>query len=250
MTPTSALYEIENNGTNSLTGCPGTQGVCGGYKTQSLNPSELNLWRVIKKNADGTIEMVSENVSSKKIYFYGCVGYQKLVGTLNLIAKQYENELYTIGSRHMGYNGQTEFITDTSKFIYPAPWTSSTSNNDNEIYGGGDNLYNNDVSLVRKAVGNLNATRIGSQYAVDYWLASRNYSYTTTNLYKFVGRMVYSIASASTINSENNALCAVSTSSGVLRGTSYQYYIRPIVIIKAKLIATGSGTSADPWVLQ
>ena len=249
MTPISTLYEIENNGTNSLTGCSST--LCYGHKTQSLNPSELNLWRIIKKNADGTIEMVSENISSNKIDFFGCVGYQKLVGALNTIAAQYENEKYTIGSRHMGYNSQTEFITDTSKFVYPAPWNSSTSNNANETYGGGDNLYNEDASLVREAISNLNANKIGSSYPEDYWLASRNYSYTTTNLYKFVGRMVSSRGSAypSTINSENNALCAVTQSSTVLRGNTYSAYIRPIVIIKSNLQATGSGTSKDPWVL-
>ena len=98
-----------------------------GYtETQTINPSELNLWRVISLNQDGTVDIISENVSSTDVYFRGQTGYQNFVGYLNVLAKQYENSNQTVGSRHFGYNGQTEFITDTSKFVNPAPWTCST----------------------------------------------------------------------------------------------------------------------------
>ena len=63
-----------------------------GYTSdQTINPSELNLWRVIKINDNGTVEMVSEYVSSTKIFYRGQIGFTNYVGTLNYIAKQYEN---------------------------------------------------------------------------------------------------------------------------------------------------------------
>ena len=72
---------------------------------QTINPSELDLWRVIKKNEDGSIEVISENTSNEEIHFYGKTGYINYIGVLNEIARAYKNE---VGSRYMGYNGQTE----------------------------------------------------------------------------------------------------------------------------------------------
>ena len=125
MTPTKSSYTTDTSKT--------------GYtSTQTINPQELNLWRVIKINDDGTVEMISEHVSSTAVYFQGQTGYQNLVGYLNVLASQYENSTYTKGSRYFGYNGQTEYITDTSKFVNPAPWTSSTGSSTVESQGGGD----------------------------------------------------------------------------------------------------------------
>ncbi len=114
-----------------------------GYtSTQTINPQELNLWRIISINDDGTVDIISEYVSSVDVYFKGLTGYQNFVGYLNLLASKYENSIFTVGSRYFGYNGQTEYITDISGFNYPAPWTCSTGESCNpvESQGGGDNL--------------------------------------------------------------------------------------------------------------
>ena len=55
MTPTSTSYTLPNE----LSGCDGTSSTC---IQKEINPSELNLWRVIRKNEDGTIDAVSEYV--------------------------------------------------------------------------------------------------------------------------------------------------------------------------------------------
>ncbi len=48
-----------------------------GYdQNQIINPSELNLWRVIRKNEDGSIDLVSEYTSSSAIRIKGKVGYK------------------------------------------------------------------------------------------------------------------------------------------------------------------------------
>ena len=150
MTPTKVSYitDISKTGYTS---------------TQTINPSELNVWRVIKINDDGTIEIVSENVSNVSVYFSGQVGYKNFVGYLNEIANQYQNENYTIKARHMGYNGQTEYLTDTANTVdssvATAPWTCSTGESCNpvETKGGGDNLYTTDTNLVQNALGTLKA---------------------------------------------------------------------------------------------
>ena len=73
MTPTKSSYTTDTSKT--------------GYtKTQTINPQELNLWRVISLNDDGTVDVVSEHVSSTAISFEGQTGYQNLVGYLNELA--------------------------------------------------------------------------------------------------------------------------------------------------------------------
>ena len=164
-----------------------------GYtSTQTINPSELNLWRVISIKSNGTVEIISENVSSTKLYFRGRTGYQNLVGYLNVIASQYETSGITVGSRYFGYNGQTQYITDTSKFTSTAPWTCSTGDsgcNPVESKGGGDTLYLNDYNLVNTVLGTRFATDPSGSY-VDYYMASRRYGYSSATSYNWSARFV------------------------------------------------------------
>ena len=91
MTPTKSSYTTDRAKT--------------GYtESQTINPQELDLWRVISINGAGTVDVISEDVSSTEVYFQGLIGYQNLVGYLNVLASQYENSKYTKGSRHFGYN--------------------------------------------------------------------------------------------------------------------------------------------------
>ena len=229
MTPTSTSYTISAAST--------------GYDSdQTINPSELNLWRVISINDDGTIDMVSEYVSSTNVYFKGQTGYLNFVGALNTIAKQYENSNYTVGSRYMGYNGQTETITDTSKFTNPAPWTSSTADNSNESVGGGDILYEKDTGLVTTALGTLTAYTPGTTTATAYWLDSRHYFYNSSTGYYWNGRYVDTGGSVSNDN--------LYVYYGRWFDDSGSFALRPIVTLKSGLKVTGSGTSESPWVLS
>lgn len=41
---------------------------------RTINPSELNLWRMIRKNDDGTVDVVSEYVSKEKVALRGIMG--------------------------------------------------------------------------------------------------------------------------------------------------------------------------------
>lgn len=154
LTPTKNTYTIKT----SLTG----------YDTdQTINPSELNLWRVIDIHSDGSFDAVSEYTSSTKVYFRGTTGYANFVGALNTIAAQYQVPGKTIGSRHMGYGGQTSIIGDTSAFdgttnTPPSTTTtlSPTTGTGEEYSGGvlGDTLYLKDYTLVSNVYKSNNAT--------------------------------------------------------------------------------------------
>ena len=233
MTPTKSSYTTDTSKT--------------GYSsTQTINPQELNLWRVISINDDGTVEMISEHVSSVAIYFSGQTGYQNLVGYLNVLASQYENSTYTKGSRHFGYNGQTEYITDTSKFINPAPWTCDTGNsgcNTIESQGGGDTLYQKDYDLINTVLGTRVATKPESSSSSSYWMASRCYGYSSSTSYSWSGRV-----GGNSGSSGSSGLYNYSSSS--FRAFTSSYSLRPIVVLKSGLKYNGVGTKIIPMEIS
>ena len=147
MTPTSTSYTVSKDLT--------------GYTSdQTINPSELNLWRVIKKNDDGTLEIISEYISSKGIAIYGKVGYMNYVGILNRVAAAHTNEKYVVKTRHMGYTNQIEYCNEFSDTACPKEEECKA-----------------DVSLVENVLGTLKAERVsGSNGSNDYYmLSSRDY---------------------------------------------------------------------------
>ncbi len=231
MTPTKSSYTTSTSKT--------------GYtSTQTINPQELNLWRVISINNDGTVDVVSEHVSSTRIYFKGQTGYRNLVGYLNVLASQYENSTYTKGSRAFGYNGQTEYITDTSKFTNHAPWTCSTGESCNpvESQGGGDELYTKDYNLVKNVLGTTVASKPDGTESY-YSMASRIYRYSSAASYGWYVRYV----NLSSVVRLSNLYYYDSSS-------FYSYYdsnsLRPILTLKSGLKYSGIGTEAYPMEIS
>ena len=230
MTPTKSSYTTDTSKT--------------GYYVTSINPQELNLWRVISLNDDGTVDVISEHVSSTKIYFKGQTGYLNFVGYLNELAKQYENSTYTKGSRYFGYNGQTEYITDTSKFTNPAPWTCDTGGSCNpvESQGGGDELYTKDYNLVNSVLGTAGARKPDGT-AYYYWVASRYYDYSSATDYRWAGRYVGSVGVV--FYGSLYSYSGSSFNSNLTVGS-----LRPILTLKSGLKYSGVGTENYPMEIS
>lgn len=243
MTPTLTSYTLNKS-------------VTGYTSDQTINPSELNLWRVIRKNDDGTIEVLSDSVSKSFYLGRNMNAYSNYIGLLNSIAKQYENDKFTVGSRSIGYNGQTE-ILDYSKLSYfnnTFAYTSryickgSTTDNSKESIGCGDVMYKSDIDLIQSSLGTLKAKRIGSSSFSSYFISSRSVSYypTSVNRLYWNGRTVDYSGSVAAFTFKTNCTntCAVA---GGYPSNSF----RPIVILKSGLTnVTGTGSSSDPWVLK
>ncbi len=200
---------------------------------QTINPSELTVWRVIRKNNNGTVEIVSEDVSSTVISFGNSkeVAYRNCIGTLNKIAEAYENSTYTVGSRHMGYDGTAEEYLTTS------------------ISSGGDRGYMEDKSLVESAVGHLKARSVDRTLSGfdSYWLASRAYPLNATST-SGSSRDYYFINLITSEGELSNHLSGLGTN---LSLSAYAHgRVRPIVILKSTLKLTGgNGTSNSPYTL-
>ena len=209
MTPTSTLYTISKELT--------------GYTSdQTINPSELNLWRVIKVNSDGIVEMISDNVSSVKVYFAGQTGYLNFVGSLNTIAAQYSNDRYVQSTRHMGYNDQTESCSSISSC-------------------GSDLGYQADANIVTSAIGSLVASKPGESSPIETWMASRNIGSDWTNKTFYAAFLVITSGGV-----ESDWLYRSDDANNNKGGA-----IRPIVVLKSTSIKlSGDGTENSPYQLN
>ena len=262
MTPTNNSYTTDTNYT-------------GADNEETINPQELNIWRIIRINEDGTYDAVSDKVSSTKITFKGATGYKNYVGYLNKLASQYENNKYTVSSRNIGYNGQTEYIKDTTAF------DGSTLENickkddieDKEAKGCGESLYRSDMELVKQAYENnetsIEAYSASTEQYTSYWVSSR--------LYFKDDITVFNLASADGSISESawgmvfrhyfdtdyyvcNTVIRyiyhypfpneVAISTYWRNASSPMHALRPIITLRSEITATGSGTEEDPYVLN
>ena len=246
--PDSNSYKITSDMSGDTTG------------DRMINPKELTLWRVIDVHNDGSLDAVSEYLASTYIYFSGAVGYANCIGVLQSVAQQYSKAGYTIDTRMMGYDGQTEYISDTEALnVLPSPSTTSTptiTSGIGEEYNNGifgDNLYVKDYQLVgniyksntaRYGSNGLKAYRKDNNQPFSYWLASRRYYNYKNNPLSFQIRYIDdydSIAfSAIHIYQPNDWI-----------DYSNGFSFRPIITLKSGITANnGLGTIDSPYTLN
>lgn len=242
MTPDKDIYSISKEAT--------------GYdESQQIEPKELNLWRVISVNEDGTFDAVSEYVSSKDVVFKGITGYSKIVSTLQNIASSYMKNGYTTKARNFGFDGQHMVLSDLSTFdgsINQCPITNSTpiitSGAGKEFNNGvyGDTMYIKDYSLIKKAYNNspIKAYRINKKgQTASYWKTSRSFESTATGC-NFGGSSI----SRDGLPANDSVFRSYKDS---WSDNEKGHAIRPIITLKTGLnIDSGDGTSSNPFVFS
>ena len=229
--------------------------------------SDQCLWRVINVNGDGSADAVSHYVSTNDITIAGTEGYRNLIAGLNDLASCYSKTGYTIKTRHMGYDGQTEVIKDTYMFngatssisrteSIPSPTTGEGMEYEDGVFG--DTLYLRDYTLVKNAYnGNLSATDKAAGSIGYYWIASRYFQYIKgaySNWY-FSGR---AIGSNGVLYGGTNSVVALNTllrnfysNGGWTSGTAQLKQIRPIITIRSGLSKiSGQGSFEDPYYIS
>ena len=217
MTPTSTSFTTDPSKTGSAT-------------TQTINPSELNLWRVIDIKSNGRVDMVSEYVSSATVNFNGVAGYKNYVSYLNTIANQYKNNNYTSSARIVGYNNQIGVLANTQLYdgsLIPTDSANYSSKYDvkscyagssgctytaaDEALGYGDDYHLADLNLVNTATGSVVGHPVNAPATEkSYWVASRAYwrgnDINGNGYFRFYARLVRTAtdgyATGSTIGNE------------------------------------------------
>ena len=225
--------------------------------SQRIQPSDLKLWRMIRRTVDGVIELVSVNVGIKhenhdQIYIWGNEGYLDYIKILNDAAKGYETEGYTIGSRHMGWDGKAiEHLTRM-------PAISSPEYGKAGVYGSPDDGYKTDVKLV----GDIGALDVGEAYylasrstAVEitrqpYWEGFYNGSVFTTGCMYPIGHKEVGEYSVKICEIKSYDEGCTSSSGDPCNSNGIQAYIRPIVYLNPNLkITGGDGTESNPYTI-
>ena len=175
---------------------------------------------------------MSEYVSNEEIYFKGRTSYEIFVGSLNILAKQYETKGITVGSRHTGYNNQANFISINT---IETPSQSADLN-------GGDEGYLLDKELINKSIGSTIGYKSNSTTATSYWVASRGFWYISAKDWRYMLRSISTDG-----NSKGNDVYIGSTG----KITSVKNALRPIVTLRSGLVAS-EGTQNDKkiWTIN
>ena len=232
--------------------------ITGAESDETIYPQELTSWIIYDIAEDGTMELLSEYASDSKVTFSGQAGYKNYVGYLNKLASQYENKKFTIGSRSIGYNGQTEYLTgditkelgDTVSASY-----SSTPSYESSGYGeyndgfGGDNLHEKDFIKLQQNIGKNYSTTTASDYSTTavYWIAGRDFNSDllgTPNVGYY-----WRLMTSSRTNGFASTAAPIYYRYRAFTVNKPSLSLRPIVKVKAGLPATGSGTKDDPYIL-
>ena len=103
-----------------------------GYTSNQSIPQETMKWQIMSINEDGTIDLVSENATTQRIYLKGALGYNNGVYVINDICKkQYSNKNLNVTARNL--NKDDIVIKMNSKGINAM---NATSNEDSgTLYG-------------------------------------------------------------------------------------------------------------------
>lgn len=203
------------------------RGVPREYEEQIIHPSKLKVWRVIRKNSDGTVDLVSNGFIDRYIMIGGKLGYKNYIETLNKIASAYETEGVTVGSRHMGYDKSRaeQYLVDDTEIL---------------DYG-----YRTDVELVKSAIGSILVEGKG-----DYFLASRTHngaSVSNESRKYEVGFVKASVTGSSSFLPMGDYDNVFTIGLGEL---GMNGLARPIVVLKSTLkITGGNGTVSSPYTL-
>ncbi len=249
MTPTSSSYSVSQN----------LRSDDGSATAVTLNPSELNVWRVININPDCTVEVVSEYVSTQNVEFKAKNGFLNYVYVLNEIAKQYANTTYTLDTstapdgafRNVGYDGQTKQITDLTRIddttlgeASGAWYQKTTSFNGEESKGGGDQKYVTDLKLIEDAGASIVAFKKGTTSLTAYWLVSRRFYWDSTTNWNFGVRYV-------SVGGVIHVIALWNRYYGIFDPGYSSYAIRPIVTLKSGLTtSSGNGTASSHYQLS
>ena len=196
-TPNSTSYTISKERT--------------GYSSdQTINPSELNVWRVIRKNEDETVDIVSVNASSSQVTFSNTDGFNNFLGVLGSIASVYRTTGYTVRAR---YTGESDLV------------------------------------YIEEVLGTDHAKRVGSDSVVSYWIAKSGNMQNVSQSF-LSASVVEDGSGGATVFSHTNICDSNTSNCYRKYTGSGSRYLRPIVVLKSDLkITGGDGTESNPYTL-
>lgn len=115
-----------------------------GYNQEQIIKQRTDLkWRILNINkTDGTVDLISELPTSKRIYFNGALGYNNSVLLINdICAKHYSNTALGITARSINIEDIENQLSDEGIRAKNSYNNGLTSYGDTQTYGDGYNIY-------------------------------------------------------------------------------------------------------------
>lgn len=118
-------------------------GTQSGYSRDQTIAQESLKWRVLRKNADGSIDLIADP-TSKNVYFKGALGYNNGVYLLNEICeKLYSNTDKNVTARSVNLDDMEKWLTDAGKNAR-ANYSNAVKYGETKTYTG-SNAYRPDI---------------------------------------------------------------------------------------------------------
>lgn len=231
-----------------------------GYENnQSINTNNLKLWRVISINKDLTVDVVSEYLPKDEIIISGLIGYNNYVGLLNEIAFEYGNSKFVEKARNVGYSNQRDNVEVIKSFnnLMSKKWPEIKKNESIEtiIELTTDDNYSNDLELIQKAVGTIQASpesTLEHKYTgyFRYLISSRDAEYNS--LFPYIKLYLREVNENTTdiynISKTEIYDCSDMNSNGCESISTVSERIRPILTLKHNIfIDSGDGSKDSPY---
>ncbi len=197
-----------------------------------------DLWRIVRINGDGTVRLILDNTLTE----------------LSSYHNKYENyeDLENTSYMDILNNYYNTYLMDYDSYISSSKFCQEVEKNDNKTYNAYTRIYTNKIpafncfgSVINKKIGLISADEViyaGGLFGQDntnYYLYNKDItgSWWTSNLATF------SDSDFNPILVNSKGALANNTS-----GLTYEY-LRPVINLNRKVMATGTGTINDPYNL-
>ena len=210
-------------------------------------------WRIVRINEDGTIRMIMQdgiNNNAKYVFNSNSNNYEYMYYT-NSDAKStleswYNNNIKA-NTNYSKYVTSGNYYCEQAKVKYDDNWTAGntimtlysvyTPNFKCEIDGNGKGLVNANIGLL----------------TYDEVVYAGGYSYSNNMNYYLNNSSVswWIMSSAGFSSSSGSFIWLISQSGDIRRNNPHatSYTLRPVLNLNADIMAVGSGTSSDPYVI-
>ena len=204
-------------------------------------------WRIIRVNEDGTIRLITQdNVIPRQAFNSTYKPYDKMYYTNSEIKTAVEN-WYKTNITDKGFDGKVasgNYFCEQAKVVYNTNYTAGSATvatKDNYTPSFDCTTDGNGKGVVSGKVGLI---------TIDEVLYANGKLFSESNFYLKNGSFFWMMSPAGSNCSNAQAWNVISEGRTYAYDANAGYGVRPVLNLSADALASGSGTSSDPYVVK
>ena len=207
-------------------------------------------WKIVRINEDGTIRLILNSIIDNKTYSFNnqYSSYSKLYYSSGSNAKTKVDNWYQTNIIDKGYDSYVSIgmFCEQAKVKFSSGWTSGNATM--KLYSDYTPNFKCAMDGNNKGILNSKAGLINYDEVI---YAGGFYGKTNKNYYLYYGSYASWTMSPGGVESSRAREWYVNTSGyAITHGVDGGIGIRPVINLKSNVLATGTGTSTDPYVVQ